>query len=83
VGVDLLLKRSTELLYRGLFDWEESACPPTLGEILLKAEREFTDRYGQRPEYQAHWAQLILLGDPALRLFSCKRPNNDTGSGTR
>ena len=76
VGVDLLLKRSTELLYRGLFDWGESSCPPTLGEILLKTEREFTDRYGQRPEYQAHWAQLILLGDPALRLFSCKSPNN-------
>ena len=76
VGVDILLKRSSELLYRGLFDWDESSCSPTLGEILLKAEREFTDRYGQRPEYQAHWAQLILLGDPALRLFSCKSPIN-------
>ena len=72
LGVDLLLKRSTELLYRGLFDWGESACSPTLGEILLQAEQEFMDRYGQRPEYQAHWAQLILLGDPALRLFDCK-----------
>jgi hypothetical protein len=71
LGVDLLLKRSTELLYRGLFDWGESACSPTLGEILLKAEQEFSDRYGQQPEYQAHWAQLILLGDPALRLFAC------------
>jgi hypothetical protein len=72
LGVDLLLKRSTEFLYRGLFDWGESACPPTLGEILLQAEQEFMDRYGQRPEYQAHWAQLILLGDPALRLFDRK-----------
>ncbi len=76
VGVDILLKRSSELLYLGLFDWDESSCSPTLGEILLKAEREFTDRYGQRPEYQAHLVQLILLGDPALRLFSCKSPNN-------
>jgi hypothetical protein len=83
LGVDLLLKRSTELLYRGLFDWEESACPPTLGEILLQAEREFIGRYGQHPEYQAHWAQLILLGDPAVRILSCKSPNNNTGSGTR
>ena len=72
LGVDLLLKRSTELLFRGLFDWGESACSPTLGEILLQAEQEFSDRYGQRPEYQAHWEQLILLGDPALRLFDCK-----------
>jgi hypothetical protein len=76
LGVDLLLKRSTDLLYRGLFDWGESSCPPTLGEILLKAEQEFTSRYGLRPEYQAHWAQLILLGDPAIRLFSCKTPIN-------
>lgn len=83
LGVDVLLKRSTELLYRGLFDWEESACPPTLGEILLQAEQEFIGRYRQQPEYQAHWAQLILLGDPALRLFFCKSPNNNTGSGTR
>ena len=72
LGVDLLLKRSTDLLYRGLFDWGESSCPPTLGEILLKAEQDFTSRYGLRPEYQAHWAQVILLGDPAIRLFSCK-----------
>jgi hypothetical protein len=83
LGVDLLLKRSTELLYRGLFDWEESACPPTIGEILLQAEQEFIGRYRQQPEYQAHWAQLILLGDPALRLFFCKSPNNNTGSETR
>ena len=83
LGVDLLLKRSTELLYRGLFDWGKSSCPPTLGEILLKAEQAFTNRYGQQPEYKAHWAQLILLGDPALRLFFCKSPNNNTGSGTR
>lgn len=71
LGVDLLLKRSTELLYQGLFDWGESACPSTLGEILLQAEQKFIGRYGQRPEYQAHWEQLILLGDPALRLFTC------------
>lgn len=83
LGVDLLLKRSTELLYRGLFDWGKSHCPPTLGEILLQAEREFIGRYGRQPEYQVHWAQLILLGDPAVRIFSCKRPNNNTGSGTR
>ncbi len=83
LGVDLLLKRSTELLYRGLFDWGESACSPTLGEILLQAEQEFMGRYGKQPEYRAHWAQLILLGDPAVRIFSCKSPNNNTGSGTR
>ena len=75
-GVDLLLKRSTELLYRGLFDWGESSCPPTLGEVLLGAEKEFTVRYGNRPEYQAHWAQLILLGDPALRFFNCRPSTN-------
>jgi hypothetical protein len=76
LGVDLLLKRSTELLYRGLFDWGESSCPPTLGEVLLGAEKEFTVRYGNRPEYQAHWAQLILLGDPALRFFNCRPSTN-------
>jgi hypothetical protein len=71
LGVDFLLKRSTELMYRGLFDWGESSCSPTLGEVLLGAEKEFTIRFGNRPEYQAHWAQLILLGDPALRFFNC------------
>ena len=81
LGVDLLLKRSTELLYRGLFDWGESSCPPTLGEILLKAEKEFTVRYGQRPEYLALWAQLILLGDPAIRLFDCQPPANLSEEG--
>lgn len=75
LGVDLLLKRSTEMLYRGLFDSESATCSKTLGEILLRAEREFTLLYGQRSEYQAHWAQLILLGDPALQSFFCKTPN--------
>ena len=83
LGVDLLLKRSTELLYRGLFDRRGSSCSLTLGEILLQAEQEFMGRYGKQPEYQAHWAQLILLGDPAVRIFSCKTPINDTGNGTR
>jgi hypothetical protein len=76
LGVDLLLKRSTELLYRGLFDWGESSCSPTLGEILLQGEQEFRNQFGMSPEAQAHWAQLILLGDPAIRLFSCKISSN-------
>jgi hypothetical protein len=77
LGVDLLLKRSTELLYQGLFAWKKSSCPLTLGEILLQAERDFAIRYGYFQEYQAHWAQLVLLGDPAIRLFACKSQVRD------
>ncbi|MDA0315095.1 MAG: C25 family cysteine peptidase [Bacteroidetes bacterium] len=73
LGVDLLLKRYTEIWYKYLFAFESAEDQLSLGGIMLRAEREFTIRYGLSPEHQAHLAQQVLFGDPALRIFLGKR----------
>jgi hypothetical protein len=62
LGVDLLLKRYTEIWYSHLF----SVAPLRLGDILLRTEREFLLRYGLSSEHDAFLSQQVLLGDPAV-----------------
>jgi hypothetical protein len=68
-GVDLLLKRYTEIWYQHLFAGGSAADPLHLGDILLLTEREFLFRYGFSLEHEAFLAQQVLLGDPALRIL--------------
>ena len=67
LGVDLLLKRYTEIWYKHLFVVAPAAGPLRLGEILLRTEQEFLFRYGLSSEHEAFLAQQVLFGDPALR----------------
>ena len=69
LGVDLLLKRYTEIWYKHLFAVESAAKPLSLGEVMLRSEREFLLRYGLSSEHEAFLAQQVLLGDPALRIL--------------
>jgi hypothetical protein len=69
LGVDLLLKRYTEIWYKQLFAVESAAKPLSLGEVMLRTEREFLLRYGPGPEHQAQLSQYLLLGDPAVRIL--------------
>jgi hypothetical protein len=62
LGVDLLLKRYTEIWYSHFF----SVAPLRLGDILLRTEREFLLRYGLSSEHDAFLSQQVLLGDPAV-----------------
>jgi hypothetical protein len=69
LGVDLLLKRYTEIWYKHLFGVESAAKPLTLGEVMLRTEREFIIRYGPSLEHQVQLSQYLLLGDPAVRVL--------------
>ena len=69
LGVDLLLRRYTEIWYQHLFAGESAADQLSLGDILLRTEREFLFRYGLSSEHEAFLSQQVLLGDPALRIF--------------
>jgi hypothetical protein len=69
LGVDLLLKRYTEIWYSQLFAVAPAADQLSLGDILLRTEREFLLRYGLSSEHEAFLSQQVLLGDPALRIF--------------
>jgi hypothetical protein len=69
LGVDLLLKRYTEIWYKHLFAVESAAKPLSLGEVMLRTEREFLLRYGISIEHQAQLSQYLLMGDPAVRIL--------------
>jgi len=69
LGVDLLLKRYTEIWYSQLFAVAPAADQLSLGDILLRTEREFLFRYGLSSEHKAFLSQQVLLGDPALRIL--------------
>ena len=69
LGVDLLLKRYTEIWYQHLFAGESTADPLRLGDIMLWTEKEFLLRYGPSLEHEAFLSQQVLLGDPALRIL--------------
>jgi hypothetical protein len=73
LGVDLLLKRYTEIWYKQLFAVESAAKPLSIGEVMLRTEREFIIRYGPSPEHQAQLAQYLLLGDPAVRILPIRQ----------
>jgi hypothetical protein len=69
MGVDLLLKRYTEIWYSHLIAVAPAADQLSLGDILLRTEREFLFRYGLSSEHEAFLSQQVLLGDPALRIL--------------
>ena len=69
LGVDLLLKRYTEIWYSQLFAVAPAADQLSLGDILLRTEREFLFRYGLSSEHEAFLSQQVLLGDPALHIL--------------
>jgi hypothetical protein len=68
LGVDIWVKRYTELLYRAFFS--EGGSLKTLGQQMQNAEAEFVARYGRAVVPTAQLLQLVLLGDPAQRVFS-------------
>jgi hypothetical protein len=68
VGVDIWVKRYTELLYRAFFS--EGGSPKTLGQQMQDADEQFVARYGTGAVPTAHLLQFVLLGDPAQRVFS-------------
>ena len=68
VGVDIWVKRYTELLYRAFFS--EGGSPKTLGQQVQDADEQFVARYGTGAVPTAQLLQFVLLGDPAQRVFS-------------
>lgn len=70
MGVDLLLKRYTEIWYSHLVAVSPAADQLSLGAIMLRTEREFLFRYGLSSEHEAFLSQQVLLGDPALRILT-------------
>ncbi|MFC3417604.1 putative type IX secretion system sortase PorU2 [Algoriphagus hitonicola] len=68
IGVDVYLRRYSDAFYQKAFS-DSSLIYRSLGEIKMEAEQFFVQRYGTSPLNFSHMEQMILMGDPGVRIF--------------
>lgn len=68
VGVDVYLRRLSESLYNKAFS-DSSMIYQPIGIVKREAEKLFYSRYGTSVINRSHAEQLVMLGDPAIRMF--------------
>lgn len=68
IGVDVILNRYSNSFYSKAFA-DSSSIYKTVGEVKQQAETEFVDNYGAVPLSYSHMEQMVLLGDPGVRMF--------------
>ncbi|RZS96254.1 C25 family cysteine peptidase [Cecembia calidifontis] len=68
IGIDVYLRRYSESLYTKAFA-DSSMIYRSVGQVRQEAEKLFYLRYGTSVVNRSHAEQLVLLGDPALRIF--------------
>jgi len=68
LGVDSYLRRYSESFYVKAFS-DSTLIHQSVGKIKMEAEKHFYSRYGSTPINQSHTNQMIMLGDPAARIF--------------
>ncbi|MDF2157196.1 C25 family cysteine peptidase [Algoriphagus sp. CAU 1675] len=72
IGVDVYLRRYSESFYSKAFA-DSSVIYRSIGEVKMEAERHFIRRYGYGELNYSHMEQMILFGDPALRMFPANK----------
>lgn len=68
LGVDSYLRRYSESFYIKAFS-DSSLIHQSVGKVKIEAEKYFYSRYGNTPINLSHTSQMIMLGDPASRIF--------------
>jgi hypothetical protein len=68
VGVDIYLRRLSESIYNKAFS-DSSMIYQPIGIVKREAEKLFFFRYGSSVINRSHAEQLVMLGDPAIRMF--------------
>ncbi len=74
IGVDVILRRYSDAFYSYAFA-DSSSIYQTLGEVKRAAEDFFVESYGTVPLNYSHMEQMVLLGDPAVRIFPANKPD--------
>ncbi|EKB49199.1 C25 family cysteine peptidase [Cecembia lonarensis] len=72
IGVDIYLRRYSESFYNKAFA-DSSMIYRSVGEVRKEAEKLFYQRFGTSVVNRSHAEQLVLLGDPAARIFPADR----------
>ncbi|EAZ80872.1 putative type IX secretion system sortase PorU2 [Algoriphagus machipongonensis] len=68
IGVDVILNRYSDSFYSTAFA-DSSSIYKTVGEVKQLGEIDFVNRYGTSPLSYSHMEQMVLLGDPGVRMF--------------
>ncbi|WP_200974402.1 C25 family cysteine peptidase [Echinicola sp. 20G] len=71
IGVDVYLRRYSESFYTKSFA-DSSLIYRPIGKVKIEAEKYFYNRYGTSEINQSHVNQMVMLGDPAVRIFPAK-----------
>lgn len=68
IGVDVYLRRYSDAFYNAAFA-DSTKIYRTIGEVKQSAEKAFVEAFGTNPLNYSHMEQMIMLGDPAIRIF--------------
>ncbi|MCH7411509.1 C25 family cysteine peptidase [Belliella sp. DSM 111904] len=74
IGVDIYLRRYSESFYTTAFA-DSSMIHQSIGKIRKETEKLFFSRFGTSEVNRSHAEQLVMLGDPAVRMFPANRPD--------
>lgn len=72
VGIDVYLRRYSESFYLKAFA-DSTLIYRTVGEVKREAEDNFITRYGNGALNVSQMEQMVLLGDPAVRIFPANK----------
>jgi hypothetical protein len=68
LGIDVFLRRYSESFYQKAFS-DSSMIYQSIGKVRTEAERALYRRYGTAPVYRSHSSMMVMLGDPASKMF--------------
>lgn len=72
IGIDVYLRRYSESFYAKAFA-DSSLIHQSVGKVKIESDKLLYDRYGTAEVNQSHANQMIMLGDPAARIFPASR----------
>lgn len=78
-GFSSLLKNYSELFYKVAFA-DDQFINKGIGEIQREVAKRFTNTYGTGPSQLSQIQQMILLGDPAVKLFAADKADYEIRS---
>jgi hypothetical protein len=80
LGVDVYLRRYSELFYHYAFA-DSSTIYRTIGEVKQRAESQLLRNFGTNPLNYSHMEQMIMLGDPGVRIFPADKADYAVDAG--
>lgn len=72
IGIDIYLRRYSESFYAKAFA-DSSLIYQSVGKVKLESDKRLYERYGTAEVNRSHANQMVMLGDPAVRIFPANK----------